>query len=160
DESGVSPRDMTPPKSSCTSTLGQRNLIGTTTRGPPPHRQSHRVGSAGMEISEDEYQELAELDRIRSSNPVLDALLQGGWREFPAWAQQHGGDWDFTPDSLERLETVVRSRYTSSDQAWEDRGSDFLQTAAWYVGEVHNRTCGTQWQYHPDFITVDPVMCP
>lgn len=113
-----------------------------------------------MEMTDDEYQELAELDRIRSSNPVLDAWLQIQQQEFPAWAQRYDGDWDFTPGSLERLEALVRSRYTSSDQAWEERGSDFLQTAAWYVGEVHNRTCGTQWQYHPDSAAADPAVWP
>lgn len=113
-----------------------------------------------MEITEEEYRELAELDRIRSSNPVLDAWLQGRRQEFPAWARQHDGDWDFTPGSLDRLEALVRSRYAGSDQAWEERGSDFLQAAAWYVGEVHNRACGTQWQYHPDSVSVDPTMAP
>ncbi|MEU0371035.1 hypothetical protein ABZ070_12375 [Streptomyces sp. NPDC006283] len=113
-----------------------------------------------MEMTEDEYQALAELDRIRSGNPVLDAWLQIQQREFPAWAQDRDGDWDFTPDSHENMETLVRSRCTSSDQAWQERGSDFLQAAAWYVGEVHNRVCGTQWQYHPDSATADPTVWP
>ncbi|MER7666071.1 hypothetical protein [Streptomyces sp. NPDC096193] len=113
-----------------------------------------------MEMTDEEYQELAELDRIRAGNPVLDAWLRIQQQEFPAWAQRYDGDWDFTPASLERIEALVRSRYTSSDQAWDERGSDFLQTASWYVGEVHNRTCGTQWQFHPDSAGADPAVWP
>jgi hypothetical protein len=116
----------------------------------PPRRQGQWVRSPGGEMTQDEYQELVVLDRIRSRNPVLDVWLRVQQQEFPAWAERHGGGRDFTPASLERLEVLVRTRYAGSAQAWEERGSDFLRTAAWYVGEVHNRTCGTQWQYHPD----------
>lgn len=103
-----------------------------------------------MEISSAEYEELRELDRLRSDNPVLNAWLEIQHAEFPGWAERHPGRWDFSVDSLARVEELVRSTYSSSAQAHAEEGGDFLQTAAWYVGEVHNRHFGTVWQYHPD----------
>ncbi|OEU90288.1 hypothetical protein DB35_03145 [Streptomyces abyssalis] len=102
-----------------------------------------------MEITSAEYEELRELDRLRSDNPVLNAWLEIQHAEFPAWAERHPGGWDFSLDSLAQVEELVRSAYSGSAQAHAEEGGDFLQTAAWYVGEVHNRHCGTVWQYHP-----------
>ncbi|MFG2291183.1 hypothetical protein ACGFOU_34540 [Streptomyces sp. NPDC048595] len=32
-----------------------------------------------------------------------------------------------------------------------------VAVAAWYLGEVHNRTFGTQWQFHPSFDDGNPL---
>ncbi|GFE15562.1 hypothetical protein Sgleb_36090 [Streptomyces glebosus] len=103
-----------------------------------------------MDITDDEYEELRRLDQLRSNNSVLNAWLTIQHAEFPAWAEQAPGTWDFSLDSLVRLEDLIRSRYASVEQAHQDEGGDFLQTASWYVGEVHNRYFGTGWQFHPD----------
>ncbi|MEU3988095.1 hypothetical protein [Streptomyces platensis] len=64
-----------------------------------------------MYISEDEYAELRRLDRLRSDNSVLTAWLTIHHTEFPAWAEQAPGAWDFSLDSLVRLEDLIRGRY-------------------------------------------------
>ncbi|BCK69840.1 hypothetical protein Srufu_037930 [Streptomyces libani subsp. rufus] len=103
-----------------------------------------------MDITDDEYEELRRLDRLRSDNSVLNAWLTIQHAEFPGWAEQTPGTWDFSLGSLARLEDLIRSRYATVEQAHQDEGGDFLQTASWYVGEVHNRHFGTGWQFHPD----------
>ncbi|QIY56622.1 hypothetical protein HEP86_21375 [Streptomyces sp. RPA4-5] len=103
-----------------------------------------------MDVSEDEYAELLRLDRLRSDNSVLNAWLTIQHAEFPGWAEQVPGAWDFSLDSLVRLEDLIRGRYASTGQAHQDEGGDFLQTASCHAGEVHNRHFGTAWQYHPD----------
>lgn len=113
-----------------------------------------------MEMTSAEYEELRELDRIRSDNPVLNAWLEILRGEFPAWAERHGGGWDFSLGSLVRMEELVRSTYSGSAQAQAEIGGDFHQTAAWYVGEVHNRHVGTVWQYHPDSLELVPGAWP
>ncbi|MGP8297870.1 hypothetical protein ACTPOK_07955 [Streptomyces inhibens] len=107
-----------------------------------------------MDIADDEYEELRRLDQLRSDNSVLNAWLTIQRSEFPGWAEQAPGTWDFSLDSLARLEVLIRDRYATAEQADQDQGGDFLQTASWYVGEVHNRHFGTLWQYHPDSVDI------
>ncbi|MFG2833013.1 hypothetical protein ACGFWI_37100 [Streptomyces sp. NPDC048434] len=109
-----------------------------------------------MDIDDDEYEyeELRQLDQLRSDNWVLNAWLTVQRSKFPGWAEQAPGTWDFSLDSLARLENLIRDRYGTTEQAHQDEGGDFLQTASWYVGEVHNRHFGTVWQYHPDSMEI------
>lgn len=64
---------------------------------------------------------------------------------FPAWVQEHSADgpWDFTADSLDRLEALVIRRIPTPD-ALDDPGTkDFVDAAAWYLGEVLLRARGS-----------------
>ncbi|MFI1498033.1 hypothetical protein [Streptomyces platensis] len=79
-----------------------------------------------MDIIEAEYEELRRLDRLRSDNAVLHAWLTIQHAEFPDWAEQAAGTWDFSLGSLARLEDLIRGRYTSADQAHQDEGGGKL----------------------------------
>ncbi|QEV53688.1 hypothetical protein CP981_20325 [Streptomyces platensis] len=70
-----------------------------------------------MDITDNEYEELRRLDRLRSDNSVLNAWLTIQHSEFPAWAEQTPGTWDFSLDSLARVEDLIRSRYATVEQA-------------------------------------------
>jgi hypothetical protein len=70
---------------------------------------------------------------------------------FGAWAEETGlaGRWDFTPESLDALEDLVRSRYGSDADIDAGRIDPFLQGAIWYIGETACRTKGLVWHYWP-----------
>lgn len=103
-----------------------------------------------MHCDDEEFEQLRLLDRLRRDNPVLTAWLTRHSNAFPAWTSRHKGVWDFSLDSLDRLETLVRAAYPGYDEARDGEDGDLLPVAAWYLGEVHNRHFGTSWQYHPD----------
>ncbi|MEU6418785.1 hypothetical protein [Streptomyces spiralis] len=112
-------------------------------------------------MTEEEYENLRELDRLRSDNPQLNDWLESMRKRFPAWNERHGGGWDFGLASIGRLQELVRDVYDGScARADADKDSDFLQVASWYLGEVHNRHYGSVWQWHPDSLTVDPPVRP
>ncbi|MEU0603620.1 hypothetical protein ABZ484_36160 [Streptomyces sp. NPDC006393] len=112
-------------------------------------------------MTEEEYEDLRELDRLRSDNPRLNGWLESMRERFPAWNERHGGGWDFGLASLARLEELVRNVYDGScARADADKDSDFLEVASWYLGEVHNRHYGSVWQWHPDSLAVDPPVRP
>ncbi|WP_329119776.1 hypothetical protein [Streptomyces sp. NBC_01465] len=82
----------------------------------------------------------------------LQAWLAERADGFGAWAKQTGHSserWDFTPDSLDVLEALVRSRYGSEADIHAGRMDPFLQGAIWYIGETACRTKGLVWHYWP-----------
>ncbi|MDI3417303.1 hypothetical protein [Streptomyces luteolus] len=97
-----------------------------------------------------DVREAREIDVLRLENDVLPLWLQEQQSRFSEWVQEIGGVWDFSPESLDRLEAVVRERYKVQAEFRNQEAEPFLQVAAWYLGEVHNRYRGTQWQVHPD----------
>jgi hypothetical protein len=108
-------------------------------------------------MTDEEYESLRDLDRLRSDNPLLNGWLESMRERFPAWSERHGGGWDFAVESLARLQDLVRTAYDGDcARAKADRDSDFLQVASWYVGEVHNRHYGSVWQWHPDSLAATP----
>ncbi|NDZ80652.1 hypothetical protein G3I19_19385 [Streptomyces sp. SID10853] len=92
-----------------------------------------------------------------ADNPRLRTWLTAGRDAFPAWSAEHGGGWDFTPASLDRLEELVRSRFTTWQEADGARDTTLLQVAAWYLGEVQVRHCGARWRCDPDEPERPPV---
>ncbi|MFI1767579.1 hypothetical protein ACH41H_36800 [Streptomyces sp. NPDC020800] len=96
-----------------------------------------------------DMREARELDVLRSENEVLPLWLREQQSRFAEWVRENEGQWDFSPQSLDRLEAVVRTRFRREDDFNGHDGEAFLQVAAWYLGEVHNRCRGTQWQVHP-----------
>ncbi|WP_407287259.1 hypothetical protein [Streptomyces sp. BP-8] len=97
-----------------------------------------------------DIREARELDVLRSENDVLPLWLREQQSRFSAWVHEVGGLWDFSPESLDRLEAAVRERFTLLEEFREQEDDAFLQVASWYLGEVHNHHRGTQWQVHPD----------
>ncbi|RZU54008.1 hypothetical protein EV385_5945 [Krasilnikovia cinnamomea] len=95
-------------------------------------------------------------DMIEDRRPVVLPWL-GDWlaereKSFPAWAADTGVDaaaWDFTPASVDVLETVVRHRLPTGQAFTDPRLHDFVQGAVWYFGEVARRNKQSAgWQYN------------
>ncbi|WP_406003853.1 hypothetical protein [Streptomyces sp. NBC_00829] len=85
-----------------------------------------------------------------ADNPRLNAWLAAQQADFPAWDAAHGGGWDFGPSSLDRLERLIRSRFSTWEETDGARDTVLLSVAAWYLGEVQVRHCGASWRCDPD----------
>ncbi|WP_328318067.1 hypothetical protein [Streptomyces sp. NBC_00388] len=93
-----------------------------------------------------------------ADNPRLGAWLTAQREAFPAWSAEHGGGWDFTAASLDRLEELVRSRFSTWQDADRARDTTLLQVASWYLGEVQMRyDGGVRWRCDPDEPDRPPV---
>lgn len=70
---------------------------------------------------------------------------------FAEWSRETGtpGLWDFSPGSLDALESLVRDRISGEDQLEAARSDPFVQGAIWYLGEVACRARGLVWHYWP-----------
>ncbi|MET9676109.1 hypothetical protein ABZY68_23905 [Streptomyces sp. NPDC006482] len=99
---------------------------------------------------EDEYAVAERIDTAHADNPRLAAWLAEQQDRFDGWNHRHGGGWDFTERSLDRMEALVREHVTSVDDLFAREHTPMIQVACWYVGEVHNRTCGTEWRMDPE----------
>ncbi|MFJ9417301.1 hypothetical protein ACIRPT_24390 [Streptomyces sp. NPDC101227] len=114
------------------------------------------------DMDDEEYQEYLReektKDHLSAHNPLLEDWLARLKDAFPAWAGQHKarGPWDFTVDSLPRLEALFRDTFPSTEDARANIDEPRLAVAAWYLGEVHNRTFHAQWQFHPSFADSNP----
>ncbi|WP_306323773.1 MULTISPECIES: hypothetical protein [unclassified Streptomyces] len=97
-----------------------------------------------------DVREARRIDVLRLENDVLPLWLAEQQSRFSEWVREVDGVWDFSPESLDRLEAAVRERYRTQEEFWGAEAERFLQVAAWYLGEVHNRHRNTQWQVHPD----------
>ncbi|BDM74577.1 hypothetical protein HEK616_80640 (plasmid) [Streptomyces nigrescens] len=84
-----------------------------------------------------------------TSNPLLQKWLARQQAGFEEWAQETGGGWDFSVDSLDRLEDLIRSRYSSIREIEAAEETPFVQVAFWYFGEVFCRCHGLVWQQRP-----------
>lgn len=95
-------------------------------------------------------------------SPMPEFLV--GWlaeREaaFPKWVADYAGGhgtWDFSPESLDTLEDLVRSTIPSFEDFTKPEYADFAQGAAWYLGQVMHFAKGGQWHYNPG--ELDPLM--
>ncbi|MFE4617127.1 hypothetical protein ACFRJ7_13550 [Streptomyces sp. NPDC056747] len=99
--------------------------------------------------SEDERDITERIDKAHAENPRLTAWLAEQEGRFDDWGRRHGGGWDFGERSLDRVEALVREHVTSVDDLFTREHTPMIQVACWYVGEVHNRTRGTQWRMAP-----------
>ncbi|MDX3310078.1 hypothetical protein P1S61_13465 [Streptomyces sp. ME08-AFT2] len=91
-----------------------------------------------------------------ADHPELLRWLAVRSREFARWANDAGpaGDdgrhWDFSPASLDVLETVLRERFDGGAGLLGAKSGAFVQGAVWYLGEVVRRARdGVVWQYQP-----------
>lgn len=78
---------------------------------------------------------------------------------FAAWVARYApdGDWDFSPDSLDALEQVVRREAPSVAELTDPARRDLLAGASWYLGEVLRRGLGGQWERDRDYEYVRQV---
>jgi hypothetical protein len=88
-------------------------------------------------------------DQDWADNPRLNAWLAEQEAAFPAWAGETGQQWDFTPESLDRLEDLLRDRFSTWDEVKAAEADPIVSVPAWYLGEVQNRHHGTAWYCNP-----------
>ncbi|MFJ9410460.1 hypothetical protein [Streptomyces sp. NPDC101393] len=96
------------------------------------------------------YQQLADWLRARAAG-------------FEEWSRETGQaeSWDFSPESVDVLEEVVRGRYGSEEEIKVERDGLFVQGAVWYLGEVIRRsTQETSWGYDPFLVEADDIPFP
>lgn len=96
------------------------------------------------------------LGRKRSDAEMLARWLAARNDEFPSWIAQFGtgAEWDFSVDSLDALEALIRQRASGPEELLEEKhNGDFLEGAAWYFGEVLRREDPEQfrWEYERDY---------
>lgn len=84
-----------------------------------------------------------------TDHPRLHAWLRQQEAAFPAWSAAHPGVWDFSPESVDRLEAVVRARFGTAAQVRAARQTPEVTVPAWYLGEVCVRA-GAVWKHNPD----------
>ncbi|MEV5880330.1 hypothetical protein AB0L75_40310 [Streptomyces sp. NPDC052101] len=84
-----------------------------------------------------------------TGNPLLKQWLSERQDAFELWAAQAGGSWDFTMESVDRLEALIRSLFSSSGEIEAAQDTAFVQGAHWYLGEVFARAHGMEWQQRP-----------
>ncbi|MFC7304561.1 hypothetical protein ACFQVC_10085 [Streptomyces monticola] len=89
-------------------------------------------------------------------NPRLHAWLADRREAFADWAERadpaagSAAAWDFSPESLDRLEALVRARFATGEEMEAAQDDWFLAGAAWYLGEVQVIHCGARWQLNPE----------
>ncbi|MBB2940349.1 hypothetical protein FB565_000053 [Actinoplanes lutulentus] len=84
-----------------------------------------------------------------ADNPRLNTWLASQEAAFPAWSSETGQQWDFSVDSLDRLEQLLRERFAGWDELLAAEDEPVVTVPAWYLGEVQNRNCGTSWYRNP-----------
>jgi len=95
----------------------------------------------------------------RSDEETLARRLAARAEDFPRWVEQFGSgaQWDFSIESLDELEALIRHVAPGPEELLEDKANaDFLEGAAWYFGEVLRRSDpdNSGWKYerhyHPE----------
>ncbi|GAA0698991.1 hypothetical protein GCM10010193_62300 [Kitasatospora atroaurantiaca] len=84
--------------------------------------------------------------------PELLAWLDERSAGFARWAEETGTPqrWDFSPESLDALEDLVREVFADEEEVLAAKGSPFVHGATWYIGEVIRRSGErVAWGYDP-----------
>lgn len=89
-------------------------------------------------------------EREWADNPRLNAWTATQAASFETCSPFDMGGWNFSIESLDPLEDLLRHRFTSYEDIKSARDSRLVTLAAWYLGEVHIRHHGAQWQCRPE----------
>ena len=93
-----------------------------------------------------------------SGEKFLDVWLPHRDEALARWVADHAADtgpWDFSADSLDRLESVIRGAVRSVDDVDVPANQELIEGAGWYLGEVLRREGHAEWTYNPG--EVDPA---
>lgn len=84
-------------------------------------------------------------------HPELAAWLNERAAAFEEWAEATGTPerWDFSTESMDALEDLVRRTFSDEEAFLSARSETFVQGAVWYVGEMLCRHKGAEWAYDP-----------
>ena len=80
-------------------------------------------------------------------SPVLDDWLAARQRDFPQWATRYPGNWDFTPESIDRLTDLIHHHTPTVEAINDPANTDLLAGACWYLGEMLRRSRPSRWVY-------------
>lgn len=89
-------------------------------------------------------------DGVISSPPgsaVLDDWLARQREGFPEWAARYAGDWDYSPDSVDRLSAMVAELTPTIADFYDTANADFVDGATYYLGETLRRGTPCRWVY-------------
>jgi hypothetical protein len=100
-------------------------------------------------VAEFEEWQLGPWSERVTNNPRLHAWLQEQEKGFPQWAANHPGFWDFSPESVDRLQTALATEFSSWEEIRAAQHTPAITVPAWYFGEVCVRA-GAVWKYHPE----------
>jgi hypothetical protein len=100
----------------------------------------------------EQWTEAAQIHPTDSREARLKAWLTSHEAGFPEWTATYapGTDWDFTPESLDALEEVVRRVTPSLEELLSAERRSFRDGAVWYFGEVLRRGLGGSWDSDRD----------
>lgn len=107
----------------------------------PPADPAARRSAAELRRSADPH---------RSTYPShLTAWLVEREHSFPGWAAAYvpGGVLDFSPDSLDAVEKLVREMAPAWEELTARINRGLFDGACWYVGEVVRRALGGRWSH-------------
>ncbi|RLK61810.1 hypothetical protein [Actinokineospora cianjurensis] len=108
-----------------------------------------RAGTIFTEVAES-LPPLPERAVTRSTHPWLAAWLDERAAKWDRWAADSGRAWDFSVESLDAVEDLVLTRTPTLADFTAPANADFVQGAAWYLGEVARKHRATTWEYHED----------
>lgn len=77
---------------------------------------------------------------------LKQAKLFGTWRDENHLEPR---DWDFSPDSLDRLEDVVRQTLSADPDLRAPENAALFESAMWYFGETTRLNTPAEWRYIP-----------
>lgn len=81
-------------------------------------------------------------------HPDLRAWLAEGETLFASQLADRRS-WEFSAESLDELETLIRERIAAPEEVGSPQHDAFVHAAAWYVGETVRRHKAAQWAYLP-----------
>ncbi|HEY1177074.1 MAG TPA: hypothetical protein VGF17_13035, partial [Phytomonospora sp.] len=101
--------------------------------------------------------EPSDADQPDPGSAPLAAWLAERVATADVWARTFGpdGDWDFSADSLTRLQALVRRVTPRKEDLKDPANRAFRDGAAWYLGEVLRRHVGGRWNYNADLVADD-----
>lgn len=100
---------------------------------------------------------------VKERTPGLDEILDPAPSEFliewlkerqlafGGWVERYGADlgpWDFSPESLDALETVVCQALTCEGDFDEPTNHELVEGAVWYYGEVAQLAKNATWRHN------------
>ncbi|OBI10807.1 hypothetical protein A5714_17360 [Mycobacterium sp. E2462] len=89
-------------------------------------------------------------DGVISSPPAsaqLDDWLAAQREHFAEWADRYPGEWDHSPESIDRLAALVAERTPTVADFYDRANADFVDGASYYLGETLRRGTPCRWVY-------------
>lgn len=76
---------------------------------------------------------------------ALDDWLARQAEHFPQWAARYDGQWDYSPESIDRLTALVAKLTPTVASFYDPANADFVDGATYYLGETLRREIPCRW---------------